>query len=65
MIYYADEDQAEQAVSELLELLGEHDAVGLFHLDRSVHDEAFYQSFRELFDGVIELDEDGSVSSSL
>jgi hypothetical protein len=65
MIYYADEDQAEQAVGELLELLTEYDAVGLFHLDRSVHDEEFYQSFMELFDGVIELDEDGSVSSSL
>ena len=65
MIYYADEEQAEAAVAELLELLEEYDAVGLFHLARSVHDEEFYESFSELFDGVIDLDEDGSISSSL
>ncbi|WP_336327836.1 DUF7090 family protein [Halovenus sp. HT40] len=65
MIYYADEEQAEEAVAELLELLEEYDAVGLFHLARSVHDEEVRESFSELFDGVIELDEDGSVSSSL
>jgi len=65
MIYYADEEQAAAAVEELLDLLEEYDAVGLFHLARSVHDEEVYDSFSDLFDGVIELDESGRVSSSL
>jgi len=65
MIYYADEEQTAEAVAELLELLEEYDAVGLFHLAHSVHDEDVRESFAELFDGVIELDEDGSISSSL
>ncbi|MXR53114.1 hypothetical protein GRX03_16075 [Halovenus sp. WSH3] len=65
MIYYADEEGAREAVVEILELLDEYDAVGLFHMDNSVHDDSVYDSFSELFDGVIELDEDGSVTSSL
>ncbi len=65
MIYYADEAQAREAVTEILDLLEEYDAVGLFHLARSVHDEDVRESFKGLFDGVIELDESGSVSSSL
>ncbi len=65
MVYYADEEQAREAVAEILDLLDEYDAVGLFHLARSVHDEDVRENFKELFDGVIELDESGSVSSSL
>ena len=65
MIYYADEQRAREAVAEILDLLDEYDAVGLFHLARSVHDDEVRQSFSELFDGVIELDESGTVSSSL
>ncbi|WP_225335627.1 DUF7090 family protein [Halomicrobium urmianum] len=63
LIYYADEDQALQAVDRFLELLDEHDAVGMFHLARGVHDEATLERFRERFDGVIELGEDGEVTS--
>jgi len=63
MIYYADEEQAHEAVEQLLELLAEHDAVGLFHLASGVHDEAVVEGFRERFDGVIELDEDGTVTT--
>ncbi|SFF75405.1 hypothetical protein SAMN04488063_0142 [Halopelagius inordinatus] len=62
MAYYADVDRALQATEELLELLGEHDAVGLFHLSNEVHGEETLQRFRDLFDGVIELDVDGTVS---
>jgi KaiC/GvpD/RAD55 family RecA-like ATPase len=65
MIYYADEQQAREAVEQILGLLDIHDAVGLFHLAQGVHDDAVVESFRELFDGVIELDEDGTVTSSL
>jgi len=65
MIYYAGEEQARAAVEQLLELLDEYDAVGLFHLATGVHDEALHDEFRELFDGVIELDESGTVTTSL
>ena len=62
--YYADEDAAYDTAEKLLALLEEYDAVGLFHLCREVHDDDVVQQFRELFDGVIELAEDGSVEVS-
>jgi KaiC/GvpD/RAD55 family RecA-like ATPase len=65
MIYYADKEQTRTAVEQLLGLLDEHDAVGLFHLAVGVHDEAVVDEFRTLFDGVIELTEDGSVYTSM
>ena len=61
MAYYADEERAREAVESLLALLDEHDAVGLFHLAKEVHDERVVEGYRELFDGVITLDADGSV----
>jgi len=63
MIYYADEDGVVDATEKLLELLAEHDAVGLFHLSKEVHDEATLDRFRERFDGVIDLADDGSVTA--
>jgi KaiC/GvpD/RAD55 family RecA-like ATPase len=65
MIYYADRDRTRTAVKSLLGLLEEHDAVGLFHLAVGVHDDAVVEEFRTLFDGVIEVNEEGSVSSSM
>ena len=65
MVYYADEEQTHAAVGRILDLLAEHDAVGLFHLARGVHDEDVVEAFRERFDGVIELDADGAVSTSM
>ena len=61
MAYYADVDRAYDATKQLIDLLKEHDAVGLFHLSNEVHDEETVGRFRELFDGVVTLDEDGSV----
>jgi KaiC/GvpD/RAD55 family RecA-like ATPase len=61
MAYYADEDRARSAVEDVLSLLDEHDAVGLFHLAEEVHDEGVLSGYRELFDGTITLAEDGSV----
>ena len=61
MAYYADEERAREAVESLLSLLEEHDAVGLFHLAEEVHEEQVVEGYRELFDGVISLDADGSV----
>jgi hypothetical protein len=63
MIYYADEDGVVDATAELLSLLADHNAVGLFHLSKEVHDEATLGRFREQFDGVIDLDDDGSVET--
>ena len=62
MVYYADEDRAREAVEALLDLLAEHDAVGLFHLAEEVHDEGVVSGYRDLFDGVITLDPDGDVT---
>ncbi|MDT3433886.1 hypothetical protein [Haloarcula sp. 1CSR25-25] len=64
LIYYADEDGALSAVKDILDLLEEYDAVGMFHLADEVHDEETVAAFRDLFDGVIELSEDGTVTSS-
>jgi KaiC/GvpD/RAD55 family RecA-like ATPase len=64
LIYYADEEGARSAVEDILDLLEEYDAVGMFHLADEVHDEATVATFRELFDGVIELSEDGTITST-
>jgi KaiC/GvpD/RAD55 family RecA-like ATPase len=61
MAYYADEDRARSAVEDLLSLLDEHDAVGLFHLAEEVHADDVLEGYRELFDGTIILEEAGSV----
>ncbi len=63
LAYYAGDEPALKGVEQILELLEEHDAVGLFHLSEEVHDEELVDRFRALFDGVIDLDEDGSVSA--
>lgn len=63
MIYYADEDGVVDATEKLLALLASHDAVGLFHLSKEVHDEATLDRFRELFDGRIDLADDGGVTA--
>ena len=51
------------AVEDVLELLAEYDAVGMFHLAQGVHDDDTVAAFRDLFDGVVELGEDDSVTS--
>ena len=64
MIYYADEQQTRHAVETLLKLLDEHDAVGLFHLARGVHDEDILDSYRDLFTNTVELDEENNTTTS-
>lgn len=63
MAYYADERSAREATERLLELLDTHDAIGLFHLSPEVHDADVLDEYETLFDGIIELAEDGSVST--
>ncbi len=62
LAYYAGEEAALSAADRILALLEEHDAVGLFHLAEEVHDEAVVAAFRDRFDGVIDLDESGTVT---
>jgi hypothetical protein len=65
LIYYADEERAFEAVESMLELLAEHDAVGLFHLSTEVHDPALIDEYRRLFEGtVIELGTDDDVRAT-
>jgi KaiC/GvpD/RAD55 family RecA-like ATPase len=63
MIYYSDVERTHGAVEAILELLAEHDAVGLFHLAKGVHDEDVIEDFAALFDGVVDLAEDNAVSA--
>ncbi len=63
MAYYADEQRVYEAISQVLKLLEEHDAVGLFHLSKGVHDEVQIERFLGLFDAVVDLDRDGNVES--
>ncbi|PSP78965.1 hypothetical protein BRC81_05680 [Halobacteriales archaeon QS_1_68_20] len=63
LAYYADDDAVFEAVADLLDLIEEHDAVGLFHLSSEVYDEEEVARYRGLFDGTVVLDEDGTVTS--
>ncbi|WP_115865591.1 DUF7090 family protein [Halorussus litoreus] len=63
MAYYADEGRVRDVVTELLDLLDEHEAVGLFHLSKGVHDEEQVEQFLGPFDAIVDLDRDGNVDS--
>ncbi|SDR30451.1 DUF7090 family protein [Natronobacterium texcoconense] len=63
LAYYAGDEQALEAVERIRELLEEHDAVGLFHLSEEPHNPDVVDEFRAQFDGVIDLDEDGTVDA--
>lgn len=63
MAYYADVDDVKDAMARILELLDEHDAVGLFHLSKGVHDDDLVAAFEDSFDGVIDLDREENVTS--
>ncbi|MFC6719675.1 hypothetical protein ACFQGT_13190 [Natrialbaceae archaeon GCM10025810] len=64
LAYYAGEENALEAVTRIYALLEEYDAIGLFHLSEEVHDDAVVEAFVDLFDGVIDLDEDGTVDAA-
>lgn len=61
MAYYADEERARRGVEDILSLLREHGAVGLFHLAEEVHNDEVLSGYRDLFDGTITLAKDDSV----
>ncbi|MFB6120910.1 MAG: hypothetical protein ABEJ68_07335 [Halobacteriaceae archaeon] len=64
LAYYADEDRALDALERMAALLDAYDAVGLFHVDREVHDEDTIAAFRSRCDAVVELGADGDVTCS-
>lgn len=64
LIYYSDEDAGVATAERLVEYLEVHDAVGMVHLAAGVHDDATLERISALFDGVLELSEDGGVTSS-
>lgn len=59
MAYYADVDGVYDATEQILGLLAEYDATGLFHLSKEVHDPETLDRFRSLFDIIVDLDADG------
>ncbi|MDQ2050277.1 hypothetical protein RBH26_07240 [Natronolimnohabitans sp. A-GB9] len=63
LAYYAGDEEAIEAVERILELLEEYDAVGLFHVSEEPHSEDVVDRFRELFNGIVDLDEDGSIDT--
>lgn len=62
MTYYADESRTRAAVERILDLLAAHEAIGLFHLAEEVHDPSVVEGYRALFEGVVTLAADGTVS---
>lgn len=63
LAYYADEPGAKLAVERILGLLDQYDAVGLFHVSPEVHDSEYVEGLESLFDGVVELAQDGSITA--
>ncbi len=63
LAYYADEPGAKLAVERILGLLDQYEAVGLFHVSPEVHDSTYVEGLESLFDGVIELAQDGSITA--
>ncbi|PSQ19050.1 hypothetical protein BRD00_02030 [Halobacteriales archaeon QS_8_69_26] len=61
LAYYAGDEAARDAVERMVELVADAGAIGLFHLSEEVHDPEEIDDYRSLFDGTIELDEDGTI----
>ena len=65
LAYYAGDTRTVEAVERILDLLEEHDAVGIFHLSPEVHEDHLVDRYRDLFDGIVELEADGTVTLDL
>jgi KaiC/GvpD/RAD55 family RecA-like ATPase len=61
LAYYAGDDDAMDATERMVELVTDHEAIGLFHLSREVHDEEEIAAYREMFGSVIELDAESNL----
>jgi len=65
LAYYAGDEAATAAAREMVALVEEYDAAGLFHLASEVHDRDEVDAYRSMFDGTIELDADENVDIHL
>lgn len=63
LAYYADEQRAADMLERITDLLVTHDAVGLFHASPEVHDPDILERFTAACDGIIEVDESGTLST--
>ena len=63
LAYFAGEDEAAEAVATILNLLEEHQAIGLFHVAGEVHGDDLVAKFKAMFDAVIQLHADGTLTS--
>ena len=61
LAYYAGDENAADAFDRIVSLLEEHDGVGLFHVSPEVHDPETLDRLRRRSDGIIEVDDDGSM----
>lgn len=61
LAYYAGDENAAETFDRIVSLLEEHDAVGLFHVSPEVHDPETLDRLRRRSDGVIEVDDEGSM----
>lgn len=59
LAFYASEERALEGVEGLCDLIKDHQAIGLFHLTREVHDQAFVDGVKSRFDLVLDFDEIG------
>lgn len=64
MAYYAGDAPTQAGVEELVSLIDEHGAVGLFHLAAGVHDTSVIDAYKHRFDLVLSLDDNGELSVS-
>lgn len=63
LAYYADDETAAETFEQIVGLLEEYDAIGLFHVSPEVHDPDTLDRFRRASSARIEIDRDGSITT--
>lgn len=63
LAYYADQETAAETLERITGLLKDAGAIGLFHASPEVHDQAILDRFESACDGVIHVDDSGTVTS--
>lgn len=63
LAYYADEETAAATLERIVDLLSEHEAIGLFHASPEVHEPAILERFEAACDGVVEVEVSGAITS--
>ena len=63
LAYYTDDETAAETLEQLVELVEQFDAVGLFHVSPEVHDRETIDRFKAACDAIIEIDDDGTLTA--